>query len=131
MPSKRKKTKKQNENQNAPVDNVNEIISTNYGSALTARKYLILGVVFFLIVIGFLWAWALKIKIGNASFKRSSDGVLIESTSKNWEKIFAETKNAEDAKLKIRQQVKNLLNQISAASTSTASSPTSTATTTN
>jgi len=128
MPSKRKKTDQPTPDKTAPVDNVEQIISTHYANTGGARRYLIFGVVIFLIAIGVLWIWALKIKITNASWKRTTDGQLIQSTAKNWEQIFTDTKNAQDAKQKVKQQLKNILEQLSTTSTTSTATPGATST---
>jgi len=73
-----------------------------------AKLLLWFGVGIFSLTIFILWGWALKIRLDYFSWQKTPENQLVESTKTDWNKYFADTKESEENKIKI----KNALNQI-------------------
>ena len=53
-----------------------------------AKRWLYLGVASFMIIIGALWGWSLKLQIGAYRYEGSEEQLLIEENKKNWDLAF-------------------------------------------
>ncbi len=73
-----------------------------------AKLLLWFGVGIFSLTIFILWGWALKIRLDYFSWQKTPENKMIETAKTDWDKYFADTKESEENKIKI----KNALNQI-------------------
>lgn len=54
----------------------------------TKKRWLWVGVISFMTMIGLLWGWSLKLQIGSYHYSGSAEQHLIDENKQNWETAF-------------------------------------------
>ncbi len=96
-----------------------------YKNSGRAYQWMWAGVITVALIIFLLWGWAISSNINSISWNKAQEMNLANQAKKDWDKIFAETKQKEN----IKQMVNDVLKQIAAAGI-TATSTTENSTTT-
>ncbi|OGH69588.1 MAG: hypothetical protein A2754_00320 [Candidatus Magasanikbacteria bacterium RIFCSPHIGHO2_01_FULL_47_8] len=91
----------------------------------TAKRWMWVGVGTLATIILVLWGWSMRLQFAFFSSARSPEGVLVDKTKANWNKIFSENKQKQIEGDTVREQLKNIITQIVTSSTQ----PTATTTT--
>lgn len=84
----------------------------------SAKRYLWVGVISFMIIIGVLWGWSLKLQISSFRWTGSPEQELIEANQKNWQNAFA-PRNQTTSTPSPQEKIKEALALIVANSNST------------
>ncbi len=92
------------------------------------EHYMWFGVIFLTAIIVALWGYALFILAKNTNFRHTAEGELLKTTKKNWDTIFIETKSEEKKKQSV-EQIKQIISQLMATSTTNTNLTTTTNTT--
>jgi len=88
----------------------------------SAKRWLWTGIAIITIFMVVIWFLSIKLQIENYDKLQNNNDSLIEKTQENWDKIFEETKEKENLKQTIKNQIENILTKIEQASTSATSS---------
>jgi hypothetical protein len=115
------------ENDASEVQSGSEVIGRFYPKSQTSiRRGMWVGVICIGIIIGVLWGWGIKMQIERTSQHASSDDQLASETKQNWNEAFA-TEQADAAKsnTSVRDQLRAVVNTITAASAAASTTATS------
>jgi len=94
-------------------------------SAHHLTKWLWTGTAVFAAMIVLIWGWNLKVQISNISWKNSSEAQMVAGAKIQINDIVAETKDKQASLDQAKWQIKDLINQLTATS-STSTVPSST-----
>ncbi len=121
------KTSASHEAARADLDSYERFVQHNR----SARRYLWIGVISFMVIIGVLWGWSLKLQISSFRWSGTPEQKLIAENQKNWQNAFA-PRNQTTSTISAQEKIKQALTLIveNAATTTTTASSTATATTT-
>lgn len=124
-PSRKKKTLNPEEQEERAIAE----FSSEIARQRTARRWMVLGVSFFVVIIALLWGWSIKLQVSQLRWSGSAEEKFIEENKKNWDAAFNRPKAAETAET-TQQKIKEAITFIIENTSSTASTASSTPTTT-
>ncbi len=110
--------------------NQSKLNQSNFAPETVAKRWLWIGVTSLAAIIFIFWIWSFTSRLSELSWGNTPEQQLLAKNKSNWDSIFSETKQSEEAISRTKKELKEIIGQLLTANATTTPSASTTASTT-